>query len=271
MGKLRSYFQIIVRFLGTGLVLKILSGMMLAFLMYGFIMLAISPRQTILISETNDKVRSLTPDERTLMADAEGYDLLKQKAYLISRVACANDDSIGLTMDLSSGRIALEIKGVILFERALIECSASPYFKKMPDSSILMMTASPHTVSMFRSTIVKEPIVEKMAPKDTSEVELTDFRIDTSYREPAFLVFVLDNGMEIVLKQYHGVSFRDQFKYGSFIFREKMNRIGHVLYALIRGKVPPYTPRITAELSAKDIRIIYRALPQHPRVSLRIL
>ena len=271
MDAFKPYLIKLKGFLGSRLFFKIMAAGLFAFLLYGTVMLMISPRRTNIVTGATEEIKALTPEEMLLLKDREGCDLMLQKAYLSSRMMRASDDSIGLALDISSGTIALEIKGVVLFERAIIESGLSPYFRALDDTTLFRLTAKPYAVTAFRSTIIKEPIVEKKAPKDTSEVELSDFQIDTSYREPAFLVIELDNGVEVVLKQYHGISFRDQFKYGSFIFRERMNRVGNVFHALIRGRVPRYTPRITAELSAKDIRIIYRALPQKPRISLRII
>lgn len=267
----KPVWRMVLAFMGSRLFLMILSGILVTFLVYAMIMLMLATHTARTNLTSMEGLKTLKSEEVALLQDEEGRGLLMKKAFISSRIERTKDDSTGISIDLSNNSIALDVKGVTLFERTFEDLSVSPFFKSLPDTFLLKLASEPLVAGSFRSTIVREPIIEKKAPKDTSEVDLTDFSIDTSYREPAFLVIRLENQIELVLKQYHGVSFRDQFKYGSFIFRERFGRIGEILHALIRGRVPSYTPRIVMELSAKDIRIIYRALPRHPRISLKIV
>ncbi|HSG68016.1 MAG TPA: hypothetical protein VK994_04865, partial [Bacteroidales bacterium] len=213
-------------------------------------MLIISPGIARLSFAGADQLKPLTAEEIGMLDDDTAFELLQGKAFLTSRMTRTKDDSIGLAIDLKAMTIALEIKGVVLFSRPVEDADISPYFNGLHDSLLLKITSVPLTATSFRSTIVKEPIIEKIAPKDTSEVQLDAYNVDTSYREPAFLIITLDNGMELILKQYHGVSFKDRIKYGSFIFRERANRISSTLKALLRGRTPEYIPYATIELQA---------------------
>ena len=266
----RKHAHAVQAFLLGKLFLKILCGILLAFMLYAIVMMMLSPAKAHLNIKGIEGKYAFTDEEIAFLSDDEVFDLMQQRAFLYSEITKAKDDSIGLTIDLHKRSISLEIKGVILYSRPLENFHISRYLNTLDDTVLLYITAVPSNVVVFHSTIIKEPILEKKAPKDTSEVQLDPYQVDTSYREPAFLVMELDNGIELVLKQYDDLGFRDHLRYNFFIFRKRMNKAATIFKAILSFRLPEYSPSISIEMKAKDIRLIYRALPQHPQVSLRI-
>lgn len=238
--------------------------------MYAMIMIMLSPGRASIDIKGIDGQKILTAEETGMLNDDEAFGLLQQRAFLSSALARAKYDSIGLSVDLPGRSFSLELNGVKVFSSTIEDNDISPYFKSLSDTIMIYLSTLPAKVVASRSTIIKEPIIEKKAPKDTSEVQLDAIQLDTSYREPAFLIMELDNGIRLIVRQQEGLHFQDRFKLHSFIFKERLARTGNILRAIFSGRVPEYIPSIKLEIPAKDIRVIYRALPRHPLISLRI-
>ena len=83
------------------------------------------------------------------------------------------------------------------------------------ENAILSMLATPLTISHAFATIKKEPVMIKMAPKDTSEYK-PDIMPDTSITEPVNYILETDKGVRIYIYQEENKKIGDkisQFKF----------------------------------------------------------
>ena len=103
-----------------------------------------------------------------------GYTLIqltrhsKDKNFYQARVAMAQTDSVYLTITLPDSLINLEISGVVVHSSRMTSISTSKMLKKGNDFVISSLLGSPMRIVKDFATIPKEPIMVKIAPKDTS-------------------------------------------------------------------------------------------------------
>ena len=108
-------------------------------------------------------------DER-IFSDSAYLRLLKEKAFLQSRIAMAETDSIYLTINFADSTANVEISGVVVHTSKMNSMQISKILRKGDDNIILSMLASHLTISDSYSTIKKEPVMIKMAPKEDTSV-----------------------------------------------------------------------------------------------------
>ena len=112
----------------------------------------------------------------------------------------AATDSIYLTINLADSSANLEISGVVVHHAKMTEIETSSIFLHGDENIVLGILASPFTIASSYSAIVKEPILLKMAPKDTSEYK-PDIMPDTSIAEPVNYILEMTNGTRIFIYQ----------------------------------------------------------------------
>jgi hypothetical protein len=192
----------------TGLI--ILAVFLVSFFIYYSVLMVLSPvRKMAAIKEEfgykeSDKKKV---DER-VFSDSSYLALLKEKSFLQSRLIMAESDSIYLTVSIPDSTINIEISGVTVHKARINSLKASRIIRKGNQQLILSMLATPFTVSNSLSTIRKEPVMIKTAPKDTSEFK-PDVMPDTSLTEPVsyILEMTTDRGFLYVrLKMKTGMT-----------------------------------------------------------------
>src|SRR5664280_1963001 len=94
----------------------VLISIVLAFAIYYSIMSMLSPRRKLeqIKSEFIGKASEKNESEQQILTDSTYLKLLKEKAFLQSRLAMAQTDSIYLSINLEDSTINLEISGVVV-------------------------------------------------------------------------------------------------------------------------------------------------------------
>lgn len=201
------------------------------------------------------------PVDERILSDSLYLALMKEKAFYQSRVAMAASDSIYMTINLADSTVNLEISGVTV-HTAIIKRKKVSRILKRNEYSVLNMFSVPFVIAMDYSSIKKEPLMIKMAPKDTSEYQ-PDIIPDTADYEPVNFILVTENGVNIHLYQEEKIRPGDNFKKLLFDLRHRLRVIASSAARTATLKIPDYNPYIKIVLPRADAKRIYRALPYH--------
>jgi hypothetical protein len=261
--------EIINRSSGRKTFFIILIIIIAAFLIYYSVMSMLSPVRKLadIKSEFSaGPAGNISVDER-MSTDSLYLALLKEKAFLQSRIAMAESDSIYLTVDLSDSTANIEISGVVVHKAKISHLRTSKILIKGNDNIILSMLASPFTIMNSFATIKKDPVMVKVAPKDTSEYK-PSVMPDTSLTEPVNYILELTSGVRIYVYQLEKENPRDRMNLIIFNLNDRFRDIWSSLKRVALFKVPEYHPFIKMKLSRADAKIIYRALPKNGQIAV---
>jgi len=239
-----------------------------AFLVYFGVMSALGPSRKL--TEIKNKYtvsgsENQKQDER-LFSDSVYLKLLKDKAFLQSRIAMAETDSIYMTLNLSDSTANLEISGVVVHSAKIDRVNISKILELGNEYVISMMLATPFTIESALATIKKEPLLIKMAPKDTSEYK-PDVAPDTSDYEPVNYILYLDNGIRLYVYQSEETHAGDRRHRFMFDLKDRLRNSSEALRSVIRLKVPDYHPFIRIELPKAEAKVLYRAIPRQGQIA----
>jgi hypothetical protein len=200
--------------------------------------------------------------------DSAYMELYKEKLWLENRAQIAKTDEISLSVNLKDSLLQLELKGVVIKTSNIIYFEADQFFTQLKPGAYYHLFATQSKVDTCFSTIAKQPFVIKKAPKDTSAVE-------TATPAPAKPEAVhwrmeLDNNVVFKIEgtdQYDGTGWWVGKK---FWFTHDLKEVRRNLTQTVRFKVPEYCPEVRIVISEADAKAIYRALPQHHLVCVRM-
>jgi hypothetical protein len=254
---------------GGKIVLILSLSFITAFLVYYTIMVMSAPARKL--SEIREKygiqnAEGKTTDER-LYSDSAYLNLYKEKAFLQAKVAMAESDSIYLTLDIPDSTANLEISGVTVHRVKFKKIRISGIIHGRSSYPLLSMFSVPLNIVNDYATIRKEPLMIKMAPKDTSEFK-PDIIPDTTDREPVNYLLETDNNMKLYFYQDADTMASDKRQLFFFNTADRMNTCFNSLISVIRGKVPEYKPFIKIWLPRADAKILYRALPRKGQIAV---
>ncbi|TAL60493.1 MAG: hypothetical protein EPN88_15890 [Bacteroidetes bacterium] len=240
-----------------------------AFIVYYSIMSIMSPLKKLASLKEEYRIipdKKNIIDERTF-SDSAYLKMFKQKAFLQARIAMAETDSIYLTLNLVDSTANIEISGVVVHAAKMSRISASKILTKGNENIILSMLATPFTISNSFATIKKEPVMLKMAPKDTSEYK-PDIMPDTSITEPVNYVLEMTNGTRLYIYQEDNYKSRDRMSLVIFDLKDRLRKTLSSLKDVAVFKVPEYHPYVKLRLPRADAKIIYRAIPENGQIAV---
>jgi hypothetical protein len=247
----------------------VLISIISAFIIYYSIMSMISPVRKL--EEIKNEFGAKTADkngvDQRILMDSTYLKLLKEKAFLQSRIAMAQTDSIYLTLNLADSTANIEISGVVVHKAKMKSVNTSKILVKGNENAILSMLSTPYTISHDYATIKKEPVMIKMAPKDTSEYK-PDIMPDTSITEPVNYILEMHDGFRIYVYQAENVKFNDRISQFSFDLKDRIRDTWSALKNVAAFKVPEYHPFIKIRLPRTDAKIIYRAIPKKGQIAV---
>ncbi len=249
--------------------LIVIASVIVAFLIYFGIMSMLAPRQKL---EEIRKKYALKQEEGNqtddrIFSDSAFVSMLKEKAFLQARIAMAATDSIYMTLNLADSTANLEISGVKVFSAKTQKITASNILLKGNEYLIYSMLAVPLNIVNDYSTFPKEPLMIKMAPKDTSEYK-PDIIPDTTDYEPVNYIFEMDNGIRIFVYQNENMTPSDRRYNFMFDLNDRMQYAWNSLRRVLKFRVPEYHPFIKIRLRKADAKIIYRAMPVKGQITI---
>ncbi|MEZ5083775.1 MAG: hypothetical protein R2750_10045 [Bacteroidales bacterium] len=192
----------------------------------------------------------------------EFSDMVNERTYKQAMLKLAEKDSIQLAINLVDSSVNLFINGVKIHQSNVKMFEQNQLLKKLPVLTYAKIFSLPLAVNSQVSTIVKEPVVVRQAPKDPEEAMQNAWQPDTLIQYPAFLLLRLNYGIDLIFEQDQHPGFYEKWiKFGFYkeIWKE---RVIKAITGFFKGKKQEYYPAITLYLPADDIRVIYRALPQ---------
>ncbi|MBK8882824.1 MAG: hypothetical protein IPN67_10685 [Bacteroidales bacterium] len=199
--------------------------------------------------------------------DSAYLRLIKERALLQSRLIMAETDSIYLTINLADSSMNLEISGVVVHKSKMSSYKASKILTHGNENIIFEMLSTPLTISSDIATIKKEPVMVKMAPKDTSEYK-PDIMPDTSITEPVSYILEMTNGTRIFVYQQEEEKPADRMAIFRFDLNDRLRQTWKALKRVAVFKVPEYDLYIKIKLPRADAKIIYRAIPKKGQISV---
>ena len=207
------------------------------------------------------------PVDERILTDSAYLSLLKEKSFLQSRVALAESDSIYLAINLRDSTVNLEINGVSVHQTLISRFAVSRILSSGNNYIILSMLSAPLTVNRNFASIEKEPLMIKLAPKDTSEYE-PDIIPDTADYEPVNYIMEMDNGIRLFVYQEEKLKPGDGMRLFLFDLRHRIRFEAARFARIITFRVPEYHPFIKLRIPRSDAKIIFRALPEHGQAAV---
>jgi hypothetical protein len=247
----------------------VLISIICLFLIYYSIMSMLSPVKKLeeIKNEFGVKTSDKNGIDKRILTDSTYLKLLKEKAFLQSRILLAETDSIYLTLNLQDSTASIEISGVVVHKSKMKSVKISKILSKGNENAILSMLATPFTISHAFATIKKEPVMIKMAPKDTSEYK-PDIMPDTSITEPVNYILEMKGGIRIYVYQEENVKANDRISHFKFDMQDRIRDTWRALKRVAEFKVPEYHPFIKIRLPRTDAKIIYRAIPKNGQIAV---
>jgi len=254
---------------GKHLTFIIIGALMLLFLVYFSIMSILAPARKLDEISAKYSLQEVTEnkaDER-FYTDSAFMGMLREKAFLQARIAMAETDSVYMTINLADSTANLEISGVTVHSAKISGIKVSGILRSGNEYAISSMLASPMNIVNDIATIKKEPLMVKMAPKDTSEFK-PDVIPDTSDYEPVNYILEMDNGIRIYFYQATDTVTSDKNNLFLFDLSDRLKTTWGSLRSAARLKVPEYHPFIKLRLPKADAKILYRAVPRHGQLAV---
>jgi hypothetical protein len=251
------------------LVLIIPGSLLLLFMILYAIMSLLSPVRKIEDIKNEfgyTKPENLKTDIR-IFSDSAYLSLNRKKMFYQAQVIMAETDSICLALNLPDSIATLEISGVIVHKAKISEIAISKVFRRADEYSVSAMLAIPFTIANDFATIKKEPLMLKVAPKDTSEFK-PDILPDTTNSQAVNVLFEMENGVRLYLYQNVDKNEGGGFSLSMFDLNDRLRNIGDNIKSIIRLRIPEYHPSIKIRLNKADAKIIYRALPKHGQLAV---
>jgi len=249
--------------------LIIIGALILAFLVYFSIMSILAPARKLNEIKAKyglQKDPESKADER-FYSDSAFTGMLREKAFLQAKIAMAETDSVYMTINLADSTANLEISGVAVHSAKISGIKVSGILRSGNEYAISSMLASPMNIVSDIATIKKEPLMVKMAPKDTSEFK-PDVIPDTSDYEPVNYILEMDNGIRIYFYQATDSVTSDKNNLFLFDLSERFKTTWSSLRSAARLRVLEYHPFIKLRLPKADAKILYRAVPRHGQIAV---
>lgn len=249
------------------------TGIKIFVIIFCFILLSITSVYTYLsVGAVRGRMQLAKTQAEGSTVDPSLIDLMKEKAWVESRIKMAAGDSIGLSIDLEQHTIQMELKGVVVMKSKIRDYSTSGFFKRMDGNVYFSMFGSPLTIQKFKSSIEKNPFKIIQAPKSAEEAEKAVTKKDTLPKENVFWTVKLDRDIDLNIQGIDSIAeSRSKYKLGKgFEFKRDLYNIANSFQHIIQFKKPTYTPEILISIPENEAKAILRALPQKASVTIRI-
>jgi hypothetical protein len=258
---MNTIFKSIDTFIRKSRIVWIILGLVTLFAVtYTIVSIAAARKK---ISQLNEIYASEKPLQGNDVPDI--FQLRKQNAFVLSKLALAKGDSVSLVVNLPDSMVTLDLKGVSIHFAKIVKYDVSAVFNALSPDAMLNLMGKPLKVQNHYSTIVKEQRIVRMAPKDTIEAANTTVVQDTTDLRPSYYYLGLDHGIEITVTHEHN----EDYSYMPLVIGQKRKIFGATLDSMKRMKLPGFVPAIRIELHKSDAKTIFKALPDEALVVIR--
>jgi hypothetical protein len=208
---------------GGTILLIILASIVVAFVSYYSVMSMLAPSRKMkeIEAQYGGKISETTGSDKRFATDSAYINLLKEKSFLQSRIALAENDSIYITLDIPDSTANLEISGVIVHTAKMKKIRISKILSSGNEAAIYSMLSAPMNIMNDFASIKKVPLMIKMAPKDTSEYK-PDIMPDTADRESVNYILEMNNGIRIFVYQAEDTTSTGRKNHFMFDLKDKL-------------------------------------------------
>lgn len=213
------------------------------------------------IEKFNDKYGAKAISEPALI------NLMEKEAFLQSRLAMTETDSIGLTLNLLDSTMSLEIQGVVVHTSKLLVIKKSRFLDKTNAAAKINWLKTPFRTVSYKASIPKTPITIANAPRDTIEAEQISKQIQDTIPEYISYSLLLDKDLRIEISQSNDSLPRWARPTPSF-FSRKWDGFKQTMGSLFGMADENYVPYIFVEIPFSEARSIYRAIPENALVTI---
>lgn len=198
------------------------------------------------------------------------FELKKTESLLRSRYNLSSEDSIYLVLDLAGKIARLEMKGIPLHDSDISEIWISNSIKNYHTDALLRWIARPFTLKNAESTIERVQFLVKVAPKDTIEASKMETSPAIRKVDDVYIVMNFDRNLQLVIQQAEKSEGPDKAKIDSLKSSIFKRETAQTVKALKNLKRDPVMPKIVITLPKTDAITLYRALPQRPKMVLKM-
>ena len=248
----------------------IIAGSVLALFVVYYLVMSVSAVNRTVNEFDNEYFASLEQkeDDTINLCAIPGYiDMIRDKAYLSSQVKMAESDSIGLLINVRDSVIQLLIKGLPVRTVEIDDYDVSPFFHRANQEAIYSLLSTPLNITGMQATFLKDPVSVKIAPKDTSEVVVSE-KPDTTDFEAVFFTLDTDRNIRFFFEQQEDTIGADRRSRFSFDLKGRARNASVTMRSVTRLKTPPYVPYIKIWIPKAEAKIIYRAIPREGMIVL---
>jgi hypothetical protein len=193
-----------------------------------------------------------------------------EKAFQQARLSLAEKDSIYVILDVPKNLLSLEIKGVTVKKANVINLEISNRFSLISHENLLPWLSQPFTLERDLSTIPKDPIVVKQAPKDTIEAAKMSNKPAPPDSTNVFYTLYFDRNLVIEVEQAQPLEVGATEKVETYhkIKRKESTRSVFQLLQNPQQKDQPMLVKLI--ISEPEARAIYRAVPPKTKLILKL-
>jgi hypothetical protein len=244
-------------------------SIILLFVVYYTVMCMMSPAKKLAVLRTEYAAKSNEKSniDKQILKDSGYLKLMKEKAFLQSRIAMAESDSGYITINMADSSANLEICGVVVHKAKMSSLKISKILSETNENAILSLLSKPFTISGSTATIMKEPVIVQMAPKDTSEYK-PDVMPDTTLTQATNYILETNQGVKIYVYQEEKDKMNERITQLKFDLDDKLKDTWSSLKSVAAFKVPEYNLFIKIRLPRADAKIFYRAIPKNGQIAL---
>jgi hypothetical protein len=189
----------------------------------------------------------------------------KLLAFKQALLDASNSDSIYMVISIPDSLLSIHIRGVSIFSTQISDYIQSIFLSELNSQIYQKQFGYAQKAILLHSSIVKEPIKVKIAPKDAMEAAAMATIPDSLTFEPAYINYELQNGTTIQL-----IAENDLWLSVKTGLLNSANFISDFLMSIARVKIKEYRPTVSIRVDNIDLSSIYRALPQQPYIVVKL-
>ncbi len=198
-------------------------------------------------------------------------DLKLEEMFLESQLLIAKNDSISLILDLVDSTLSLSIRGVNIRECQVNHFKMGQMFHHIKgDQRLFDWLSKPFVLQKDWATIEKVPIKIRKAPKDTIEAKKYKNEPVKLDKPDAYYTLQFDRNLIIKVHQVESNSFWGSIQKVYYNIRLYLRMLIDAFLAFFHLDTPHAPLWIELKISKNDALAIYRALPNHAALALRL-
>lgn len=194
-----------------------------------------------------------------------------EEMFLVSQILIAKNDSIGLILDLVDSTLSLNIRGVNIRDCQIHYIKMGQRFRHIKgDQRLFNWLSRPFVLQKDWATIEKVPIKIRKAPRDTIEAKKYKSEPVTLDKPDVHYTLQFDRNLVIKVHQVESNSFWGSIRNGYYNIRLYLRMLMDTFLAFFHLNTPQSPLWIELKISKNDALAIYRAIPNHAALALRL-